>query len=122
MELAEESRLTRGGGTDRGDRAFRIAVILAAGCIPLLLIGIVVLLLLDAWPAVQRFGLGFLVSSDWDPVAEKFGAAAYAYGTIVTSIIALLLAGPIGVGCAVYIAEYAPRWLAEPVSFLIALL
>lgn len=117
-----ETRLTPGGGTDQGDRIFRIVVVLAAACIPLLLIGIFVLLLLDAWPAVQRFGLGFLVSSDWDPVAEKFGAAAYAYGTIVTSLIALLLAGPIGIASAVFIAEYAPRWLAEPVSFLVTLL
>jgi phosphate transport system permease protein len=101
---------------------FRILVILAATCVPLLLIGIVVLLLLDAFPAVQRFGLGFLANSTWDPVAEKFGAAAYVYGTVVTSLIALLLAAPIGVACAVFIAEYAPRWLSEPVSFLITLL
>jgi phosphate transport system permease protein len=117
-----ESRLTSGGGTDLGDRVFRAVVILAATCVPILLIGIVVLLLLEAMPAVTRFGFGFLVSSDWDPVAEKFGAAAYIYGTVVTSLIALLLAGPIGVACAVFIAEYAPRWLSEPVSFLITLL
>jgi phosphate transport system permease protein len=120
--VVTETRLTPGGGTDQGDRIFHVVVVLAAACIPLLLIGIFVLLLLDAWPAVQRFGLGFLVSSDWDPVAEKFGAAAYAYGTIVTSLIALLLAGPIGIASAVFIAEYAPRWLAEPVSFLVTLL
>jgi phosphate transport system permease protein len=122
MAVAVESRLTSGGGTDHGDRAFRIVVVLAAACVPLLVVGIVILLLLDAWPAVQRFGFGFLVSSDWDPVAEKFGAAAYVYGTVVTSLIGLLLAAPIGVACAVFIAEYAPRWLGEPVSFLITLL
>jgi phosphate transport system permease protein len=110
------------GSSDRGDRVFRAVVTLAAACIPLLLIGIFILLLLDALPAVQRFGPGFLTSSDWDPVAEKFGAAAYVYGTIVTSVVAVLLAGPIGVSCAVFIAEYAPRRLGEPVSFLIALL
>ncbi len=95
---------------------------LAAACVPLLLIAIFILLLLDAWPAVQRYGMGFLGSSEWDPVAEKFGAAAYIYGTVVTSILSVLIAGPIGVACAVYIAEYAPKWLAEPVSFLITLL
>ena len=89
---------------------------------PLLLIAIFILLLLDALPAVQRYGLGFLASSDWDPVAEKFGAAAYIYGTVVTSVLSVLIAGPIGVACAVYVAEYAPKWLAEPVSFLITLL
>jgi phosphate transport system permease protein len=121
-EHAPTAPLVRGNGTDIGDRVFRALVVAAAAIVPLLLIGIIILLMLDAWPAMQRFGLGFLASSDWDPVAEKFGAAAYAYGTVVTSVIALLLAGPIGVACAVYIAEYAPRWLAEPVSFLIALL
>ena len=97
-------------------------VTLAAACVPLLLIAIFILLLLDALPAVQRYGMGFLASSDWDPVAEKFGAAAYIYGTVVTSVLAVLIAGPIGVACAVYVAEYAPKWLAEPVSFLITLL
>jgi phosphate transport system permease protein len=111
-----------GAGTDRGDQIFRYLVLLAAALVPLLLLAIVVLLLIDAYPAIIRYGFGFLVSSDWDPVQEKFGAAAYIYGTVVTSVIALLIAGPIGVACAVYIAEYAPRWLAEPVSFMIALL
>src|ERR1700730_2711815 len=95
---------------------------MTAAVIPLLLIGIFVLLLLDAMPAVQRYGIGFLAASDWDPVAEKFGAAAYIFGTVVTSLIAVLTAGPIGVACAVFVAEYAPKWLGEPVSFLITLL
>ena len=95
---------------------------LAAACVPLLLVAIFILLLLDALPAVQRYGLGFLATSDWDPVAEKFGAAAYIYGTVVTSFCRVLIAGPIGVACAVYVAEYAPKWLGEPVSFLITLL
>ncbi|HLZ28856.1 MAG TPA: phosphate ABC transporter permease subunit PstC [Chloroflexota bacterium] len=116
------SRLTSGGSASRGDRVFSVLVTLAAACVPLLLIAIFILLLLDALPAVQRYGLGFLASSDWDPVAEKFGAAAYIYGTVVTSVLAVLIAGPIGVACAVYVAEYAPKWLAEPVSFLITLL
>ena len=122
MALAEESRLTRGGGIDLGDRIFNVVVTLAAVCIPLLLIGIFVLLLLDAFPAVVRFGMGFLFSSEWDPVAEKFGAASYAFGTVITSVLGVLIAAPIGVAAAVFVAEYAPRWLGEPVSFLITLL
>jgi phosphate transport system permease protein len=120
--LQGASRLTPGGGGSRGDRVFSIIVTLAAACVPLLLIAVFILLLIDALPAVQRYGIGFLASSDWDPVAEKFGAAAYIYGTVVTSVLAVLIAGPIGVACAVYIAEYAPKWLAEPISFLITLL
>jgi len=121
-DLEHSSRLTRAAASNRGDRVFRSVMMLAAACVPLLLIAIFILLLLDAWPAVQRYGMGFLGSSEWDPVAEKFGAAAYIYGTVVTSILSVLIAGPIGVACAVYIAEYAPKWLAEPVSFLITLL
>jgi phosphate transport system permease protein len=86
------------------------------------MIGIVILLGLDAMPAVGRYGFGFLVTSEWDPVSGRFGAAAYIFGTVVTSVIAVLLAGPIGVACAVFVAEYAPRWLGGPVSFLITLL
>jgi len=121
-DLEHSSRLTRAAASNRGDRVFRSVMMLAAACVPLLLIAIFILLLLDAWPAVQRYGMGFLGSSEWDPVSEKFGAAAYIYGTVVTSILSVLIAGPIGVACAVYIAEYAPKWLAEPVSFLITLL
>jgi phosphate transport system permease protein len=120
--VINQSRLTATGGTDRGDRAFSVIVLCAAACVPLVLIGIFILLMLDALPAIQRFGPGFLFSSDWDPVAEKFGAAAYAFGTVVTSLIGVLLAAPIGVAAAVFIAEYAPEWLGEPVSFLITLL
>jgi phosphate transport system permease protein len=114
--------LIAGGNSGRGDRSFSAIVLMAAAVVPLLLIGIFVLLLLDALPAVQRFGLGFLTTSDWDPVAEHFGAAAYIFGTVVTSLIAVLLAGPIGIASAVFVAEYAPSWLREPVSFLITLL
>jgi phosphate transport system permease protein len=110
------------GGADTGDRVFHALVLLAAAIIPLTLAGIVVLLLLDALPAVERYGFGFLATSNWDPVTERFGAAAYIFGTVVTSLIALLLATPIGVACALFIAEYAPKRVGEPVGFLIALL
>ena len=107
---------------DVGDRIFHVLVVGAAAGAPLLLVGIIVLLGIDAWPAITRFGFDFLMSSTWDPVSEKFGAAAYAYGTVITSLVALILAGPIGIACAIFVAEYAPRRLAEPVSFLIQLL
>jgi phosphate transport system permease protein len=110
------------GGADTGDRVFHALVVVAAAIIPLTLAGIVVLLLIDSFPALGRYGAGFLASSTWDPVTEQFGAASYVFGTVVTSLIALLLATPIGVACALFIAEYAPRRLGEPVGFLIALL
>jgi phosphate transport system permease protein len=82
----------------------------------------VALLAIDAWPAMARYGWGFLTSSEWDPVFEKFGAAAYIYGTLVTSLIGLLIAAPIGVGAALFLAEYAPAWVRNPLSFVIELL
>ena len=110
------------GGADRGDRAFEGLATAMAASVPLLLIAIVLLLLVDAMPALQRFGGTFLTDTVWDPVNERFGAAAYVYGTVVTSLIGLLIAAPIGVGCALFVAEYAPRWMRAPVSFLIELL
>src|SRR5207302_1236895 len=84
--------------------------------------GIIILLLVDALPAIQRYKGTFLTESTWNPVSEQFGAAAYVYGTVVASVVALLLAAPIGVGCALFLAEYAPVWLRTPVSFVIELL
>ena len=81
---------------------------LLAAAVPTLLLAIVVLLALDALPALQRFGSTFFSERRWDPVSEQFGAAAYVYGTVVTSLLALLLATPVAVGCALFIAEYAP--------------
>jgi phosphate transport system permease protein len=116
-----QTPLSRGGGA-RADRAFQAAATALAASVPLLLAAIVFLLLVDALPALQRFGLTFLTDSTWDPVGEKFGAAAYVFGTVVTSLLALLLAAPIGIGCALFIAEYAPLRMRGPVSFLVELL
>jgi phosphate transport system permease protein len=110
------------GGQDAGDRAFRGLTIGAAAVVPALLIGLVALLLVDALPAIQRYGFGFVTTSVWDPVAENFGAAAYIFGTVVSSLIALLISTPVSVGCALFVAEYAPPWLRAPVSFVIELL
>ena len=120
MAVVESARLTQ--SSNRGDRLFEGVVSALAGAVPLLLAGIVLLLLVDALPALQRYGFSFLTEGTWNPVAEQFGAAAYAYGTIVTSMIALLIAAPLGLGCALFIAEYAPRWIRGPVSFVIELL
>src|SRR3954466_9842295 len=87
-----------------------------------LLVGIIALLSIDAAPALARYGFGFLTSSKWDPVFEEFGAAAFIYGTLVTSAIALLLATPVAVGAALYLTEDAPPLIATWVGFLIELL
>lgn len=72
--------------------------------------------------SISTFGLGFLTGTDWDPVANRYGALPYIYGTIVTSAIALILAVPIGIGSAVYLAEIAHRRIGSAVSFVMELL
>jgi phosphate transport system permease protein len=75
-----------------------------------------------AWPALRTFGFSFLTSSDWDPVAQHFGAAPAIFGTIVSSILALLIATPLAIGVAVFLSEFAPGWLRQPVAFTVDLL
>ena len=75
-----------------------------------------------AWPAMRAYGLPFLWSSEWDPVAERFGALPYLFGTTVSSAVALLLAVPLGLGTAVYLVELAPRGVGSVVSFVVELL
>ena len=89
----------------------------------LVLTGLLVLELVDGSRlGLSRYGLGFLLSRDWNPVAEKFGALPAIYGTLVSSLLALAIAGPIGLLTAIFLAEVAPRWLDEPLSFLVELL
>jgi phosphate transport system permease protein len=109
-------------GVVLGDRIYRIAITAFAVCVPLLLALIAVEVARAGWPAMRQFGLTFLTSSTWDPVAGDFGAAPAVVGTILTSAIALLIATPLALGAAIFLAEFAPRWLRQPVSFLVDLL
>jgi len=79
-------------------------------------------LVYGAWPALRTFGFAFLTTSDWDPVNGVFGVLPALWGTVCSSVIALLLAVPISIGAAVFMVRLAPRWLAGPASFLIELL
>jgi len=79
-------------------------------------------LLRESIPALRKFGAAFLVTGTWDPVLEKFGALPFIYGTLVSSFLAILLAVPLSVGAAIFIDEFAPKWLKTPVSFLAELL
>ncbi len=105
-----------------GDRLFDAIVLLLGGSI-LVITGLAALeLFLGGEPALRRYGLGFLVGTTWDPVHQQFGALPFIVGTLVTSFGALLLAVPLAVGSALFVSEYAPTWLAEPVSYLVELL
>ncbi|MDR1934788.1 MAG: phosphate ABC transporter permease subunit PstC [Candidatus Accumulibacter sp.] len=87
-----------------------------------LLLGIIVSLIVGAWPAIDRFGPGFLTRNVWDPVREDFGGLVMIYGTLATSAIALLIAVPISFGIALFLTELSPAWLKRPLGTAIELL
>ncbi|MDR1661736.1 MAG: phosphate ABC transporter permease subunit PstC [Azoarcus sp.] len=86
------------------------------------LAGIIVSLAVGAWPAIRAFGLGFLIHNAWDPVRENFGGLVMIYGTLMTSVIALLIATPVSFGIALFLTELAPAWLKRPLGTAIELL
>jgi phosphate transport system permease protein len=105
-----------------GDRAFKLLLTLAAVTIPLLLGFLVYELWSGSELAIARFGLGFVTSNVWDPVAEQFGAFPLVFGTLLSSLIALIIAVPLSLGVAIYLTEFAPKVARQPVAFLIGLL
>lgn len=119
---AERSLGERIVGRSVADRVYVVAITGFALCVPLLLVLVFGEVARAGWPALREFGVGFLTSSEWDPVQRRFGAAAAIFGTIVTSVVALVIATPLAVGVAVFLSEYAPRRLMQPVAFLVDLL
>lgn len=105
-----------------GDKIFRTILLIAATIIPLIVAAIIYMMVQNSFPTLQRFGIGFLTGSNWSPAQEQFGALPFIYGTIVSSLIALLIAVPLSLGIAIFLVEQAPRNLAKPISFMIELL
>ena len=104
------------------DRLFGWAA-LGAACLTLaLLIGILGSLIFGAWPAIDKYGLSFLTRSVWDPVQEDFGGLVMIYGTLATSLIALMIAVPVSFGIALFLTELSPAWLKRPLGTAIELL
>jgi phosphate transport system permease protein len=109
-------------GWTNPDNLFRKTCAAFGFAIVALLAFIVVELVRGSSLSLEHFGLGFIVETVWDPVAEHFGAATFIYGTVVTSIVALLLAVPLGVGIAIFLVEIAPRRWGVVIGFLVELL
>jgi phosphate transport system permease protein len=105
-----------------GDLIFRALTILAALSILFAVVAIGLELWQNSALSRAKFGLGFLAGLDWDPVHQNFGALPFLAGTLQTSLLAILLAVPIGLGIAVFLSELAPPWLSQPVGFLVELL
>jgi phosphate transport system permease protein len=116
------ARVTRGPGVGLGDRLFVLSLRGAAWIVVLLAAALVAALVWESREAIGRFGLAFLYQSHWDPVTGKFGALPFVYGTIVSSILALLIAVPLSLGAAIFLAELAPGWIRPPIAFLIEML
>jgi phosphate transport system permease protein len=104
------------------DRLFGMAAKGAALLTLAMLIGILLSLIVGAWPAIDKFGLGFLTSSVWDPVQDNYGGLVMIYGTLATSVIALVIAVPVSFGIALFLTEMSPSWLKRPLGTAIELL
>ena len=107
---------------NHGDRVFKGLLTVAALAVPILLAFLVFELWDGARLAIGQFGFDFVTSSIWDPVAEQFGALPLIFGTLISSLLALLIAVPLSLGVAIYLTEFAPKLVRQPVAFLIGLL
>jgi phosphate transport system permease protein len=105
-----------------GERLFHSGTFLAAMLVLAVLGGVMITLLHGAWPALSTFKLDFLTRDVWNPVTNEFGALAPVYGTVITSVIAMLIAVPLSFGIAVFLTQIAPAWLKRPVGVAIELL
>jgi len=105
-----------------GDSVFRWWTWLMAALLVVIMLLLVYELVIGAKLSLSEFGTGFLSGSSWDPVADRYGAWPAIFGTIVSSLLALAVAGPVGLMAAIFMAELSPRWLESPLSFLIELL
>lgn len=105
-----------------GDEIARLVTFLFAATVVLLTLLLVYELWIGSVLPREKFGLGFFVTKVWDPIAENFGALPFIYGTLVTATVALVLAVPLGIGAAIFLAELAPQKLSDPLQFFIDLL
>jgi len=105
-----------------GDQIARLIALLFA----ISLLGIALLLVFQLWirsgPAREKLGFGFLFSTEWNPVTEEFGALPFLYGTVVTSLVAMLISVPLGLGAAIFLSELAPAKVSNGLTFVIELL
>ena len=116
----EAHKLTRRIAVRPGDLVLQGVTGAAALGATVLVVLIAFAVFRDAWPAIDRFGLGFLKDSVWDPgQGQVFGAASFIFGTVITSLLALMLAAPLSIGIALFLTELAPRFLRGPITALV---
>ncbi len=108
--------------TNRSDRLYRNVLTGTALGLPLMILLILGVLVRGAWPALTRFGPSFAWNSTWNPIGDVYGAAPMVFGTLASSLLALLIAVPLALSVAIFLTEFSPRWLRQPVAFVIELL
>jgi phosphate transport system permease protein len=107
---------------DLGEKIFKGLTFISSILILISVAFIFYELIIGSLPSIKAFGWKFLLESIWDPIAERFSALPSIYGTIITSIIALIIGFPISIGIAIFISEICPYYLRQPLSFIIELL
>lgn len=105
-----------------GDSIFRVVLTACAALVLLIVLAMIVVMTQNSMLSLREFGFGFLTGQVWDPVKGEFGALPFIYGTIVSSLLGLLIATPLSLGVAIFLVEQAPRKLARPLAFLVELL
>ena len=120
--MIEPVKSPSGRLSSRSDRVFEIVILLLASVIALIFVLSIYQLGKESWPTLREFGMSFFTTRIWNPVTSEYGAVAMITGTLVTSLAALVISVPLAVASAIFVAEYAPKWLANPVGYLIELL
>jgi len=105
-----------------GDAIFRLILFLSVLLVLVILVAMIVNMAANSVLSIRAFGFRFLTGRTWDPVSGQFGALPFVYGTIVSSVLGLLIAVPLSIGVAIFLVEQAPRSIARPLAFLVELL
>jgi phosphate transport system permease protein len=114
--------LRLGGDVNVGDLVFRwLTALFAVGAV-VMLAAMALQMTRTSALSLRRFGLGFLVGTNWDPVHDLFGALPFVFGTVVSSLLALVIAIPVALGIAIFLAELAPTWMRNVMGFVVELL
>ncbi len=126
IALTDETALTARAQTTRragaGDARFHFFTWLAALVVLLIFAGVITSLVIGSVPAFKAFGPAFITTEIWSPARERFGALASIYGTLITSLLAMIVAVPVGIGIAIFLTELCPRMLRRPIGIAIELL
>lgn len=119
LATASDKRIVRGTW---GETVFRSLCFSAATLLLVALGGVVISLIIGGWPALHTFGFSFFTSTEWNPVTEVYGAAGPISGTLITAFLSLIIALPLAVGVAVFLVEFCPRVIAQPLAIAVELL